>query len=427
MNANGAPLHIDAAELAAAALADTRPLPTGTPEEIARALAARAVPLDDAEPEAPKRPASLVDRVDALFARPKRHLATGLPTLDTATRGGVEVPGIVVVQGAPNAGKTTLAIQWAELWARMRHAVVILASDELMADVVTRLGQLANVPLAALEACEPWAVAALKEALRDLPGLQVLDGGGEDGGDPARVEHAAAEALALARDLGGDALPIVILDSVQTVPADGSATARDPRARIDAVLAAMKRARSRGCLVVATSEVGRAFYRGGKPGERPDAMAAGKESGGIEYGAALTLVLSSVKGEHGTADVECPKIKRGTVPSVKFRLSPVRPGRPELHEVPSPDCPESGDGGGESAEERRAKDLAPRVLAGIVKRPGIAPSLLREEFSLGRRDTVFAAVRLLLEAGEIREERRGNARRLYRVDVASQAQGEADV
>lgn len=80
MNANGAPLHIDAAELAAAALADTRPLPTGTPEEIARALAARAVPLDDAEPEAPAPPRfTTIDAHElALPVPPPRWVVEGL-------------------------------------------------------------------------------------------------------------------------------------------------------------------------------------------------------------------------------------------------------------------------------------------------------------------------------------------------------------
>jgi hypothetical protein len=79
-----------------------------------------------------------------------------------------------------------------------------------------------------------------------------------------------------------------------------------PRARVDAVADAIRAARDRGILVLATSEVNRGFYGRSKPEEQTTAMAAGKESGRIEY-AAETLVVLGKQRQRTSSTSRCQR------------------------------------------------------------------------------------------------------------------------
>ena len=94
---------------------------------------------------------------------------------------------------------------------------------------------------------------------------------------------------------------MLIVDSIQAIArSPGYAHIDSMRGRVDAVMADLRNATSSGSIVIATSEVGRAFYKCGSDAP-PDPLAAAKESGGVEYAVDLLLVLASVPGSMATS------------------------------------------------------------------------------------------------------------------------------
>jgi KaiC/GvpD/RAD55 family RecA-like ATPase len=217
------------------------------------------------------------------------RLPTGIETLDRATRGGPSSGKLLVIGGAPGAGKTTLVVQVGRHYTQQGHAVAILAADEDADGLLIRWGQSEGIERDTLEMGMEESRARLAELLADKPKLLLVDAD-EDG---ATVED-VAERLA---EIAAGGVGVLILDSIQTLRTRRSETADSPRARIDEVIATLKRAaKERGFLVLATCELSRGAYRSQNAADRIDDLAAFKESGGIEYGATTLLVLRSVKG-----------------------------------------------------------------------------------------------------------------------------------
>jgi KaiC/GvpD/RAD55 family RecA-like ATPase len=319
------------------------------------------------------------------------RLTTGVATLDAATRGGIPVSKVVVVGGAPGAGKTTFLLQLGHAWARDGVQVTFLAGDEELEGLLVRVGQLEGLDRDLLERGDPETMALFQERLAELePTLSFVDGD-ELGG----TVNAAAEDLAR-RAAGGPS--VLIIDSVQTVRADGADLLEDRRAKVDLVMAAMKRAAHvHRHLVLATCELARGAYRSTNAAERIDDLAAFKESGGIEYAASLAVVLRSVKDGGGLVDGTIPKSRIGT--KQPFRLS-LDGQRARFVEVAIED-PDSG----EAIVERETNALdeaKSRILA--VLRKAIQP--LRSKGEIQRRAKVqrsrcWVALNELLEQGEV--------------------------
>jgi replicative DNA helicase len=355
--------------------------------------------LDDAESKvaevarsgAPPAP-SLAGLVDRLAVKHDR-LATGLRTLDEGHRGGFEVGRLVMFGGAPGAGKTSLAIALATLWARNGVRVSVLASDEPAQGLLIRVGQILGIEREDLEAASPEALEQLRRELLSLPTLTIIDA--DD--DRATVEAAAA----VLRD-GGPA--VLIVDSLQTARAAGSAEAESPRARVDAVIAALKSIARRGVLVIATCELARGAYRSRDAAERTDDLAAGKESGAIEYAAGTLLVLRSVADEVGLIDVTIPKNRGGD--RTPFRLA-MNFARATLHETEMPDRP---DGQRSADPETLLETDITAAREALRRNPGLA-GYDRLRAAMGQMSTSrkSAAIRALEAAGEI--ENKGTRRR----------------
>jgi KaiC/GvpD/RAD55 family RecA-like ATPase len=269
--------------------------------------------------EPPKRPVyqTLSEFIRSSLKPVGQRLETGFVTLDQATRGGVPLGRVVVLAGAPGAAKTTLAAFLCDCWERSGCAVVYLAADEPAEGIAIRLGQLAGFSRDGLETEGDVgdAVRAGFAARAEGRPLVVLDPDAEDA--PSTIE--AAEEVVL--DLAGDRPRVLVIDSLQTVRCDAAEMAESAKERIDIKLRVIKSIAKRGTLVIAISEMARSGYRANNRADNVSALAAGKESGAIEYGASLLLGLRSVKGEVGQVDVEVAKNRLGGhKPELRMKL-----------------------------------------------------------------------------------------------------------
>lgn len=335
-------------------------------------------------------PPSLAALVDQLAPRGPR-LTTGIRTLDAAHRGGFLPGRFVIVGGAPGAGKTSLTVALAVKWALEGTHVSVLAADEPALGLLVRVGQILGLAREGIEDGDPGARKALREAVCRIESLKILDA---DAG-AATVESAAA----LLRPERGPA--VLVVDSLQTARAAGSADAETPRARVESVLAACKAIARRGVTVVATSELARGAYRSRDAAERTDDLAAGKESGAIEYAAASLLVLRSVPDLKGQIDVTIPKNRGGD--KTPFRLV-MNFERATLHETAT-DEEEASPSGGLDSTTQLATDITAARDA-LRRNPGISGiwGLAAEMGKLSNARKQRAA-KALRDAGEVREER----------------------
>ncbi len=232
------------------------------------------------------------------------RLKTGFSTLDTATRGGLLMKKLVAIGGAPGAGKTAAMIALAFRWLEAGIPVAVLAADEDADALLIRFGQLGGLSRDALEAGEDAARTALAAWCERVP-LILADGDDED----ATIEIVSQELAALAPEQPR----VLIVDSMQTVRSEDLPREADIRARINHTVRALKRAaKVDGHLVIASSELSKAAYRNRAQAENVNALSAFKESGDIEYGVALALVLVSRQGTSDYVDASVVKNRLGS-------------------------------------------------------------------------------------------------------------------
>lgn len=311
------------------------------------------------------------------------RLPPSLPTLDKATRGGLRTKKVVVLGGAPGAGKTTLAVQQGLAWAMAGVHVAIAAADEEADGLLIRVGQNLGFHREDLEDGIPEAKELLAERLEELvPTLLLVD---QD------EENVALEAVSLELKRRAAGAPsVLIVDSIQTVRTIASVQADGPRARVDAVVAAMKHsAKADEHLVLATCELSRGAYR--KADDRIEDMAAFKESGGIEYGVSLAMVLRSVPEGDGTVDVSMPKNRMGQKLPFRLALDHLRAKFSETTYAP----PEDEDA------YARFEALSAKVIALLSRDTTLAtPTAIALRLG-GRKQAALQAVKDLIERGRI--------------------------
>ncbi len=309
------------------------------------------------------------------------RVALGVRTLDRACRGGLLPGKILIVGGAPGAGKTTLVTQKAYELAQRGVHVAVLAADEDADGLLIRMGQNENLSREELEDGADGARAELSQRLRDLP-LMLIDSEDEGGSIEAVAEELAKRAA--------KSPSVLIVDSVQTCRAMGTDVVDNPRARADLVMLALKRAaRQFGHVIVATSEVSRGWYRNSN--ERIDPLAAFKESGGIEYGAAVAIAMVNVKGEDDLVDVVVAKNRLGRKDPFRLKLSFVSA---RFNEVELPD--ESGE-----TPARRFENLKQQVLRLLRKRTDLkSKNAVFRELGGNRRE-VLETIEELIAGDEI--------------------------
>jgi replicative DNA helicase len=285
------------------------------------------------------------------------QIATGFATLDEAVRGGLRTGKLVAFGGAPGAGKTTWAMQLAWRWALQGIHVAVLAADEDADGLLIRVGQACGFTREDLEAGNPSARAFFAQQLAKHDNFVLVDTD-ETG---ATLEEVSAD---LKRRAAGRP-SVLIADSIQTARTAGSLEADGPRARIDAVVAALKRAaKVDGHLIIATCELARGAYRSQNAADRIDDLASFKESGGIEYGVTTAFVLRSVPTEEGIAnglvDVSMPKNRQGTKKAFRMKLDFARATFSEV-ELP-PKAEQGGPSRIEQVKERIIDVIAKSVV-----------------------------------------------------------------
>lgn len=361
-------------------------------------------PAPAAEPDPRPRALAPADVIAAWHAEgPLEHEPTGIAPLDELTGGGPVYGSRWYLLGAPDAGKTALAIQIADTWARRGIAVGILAVDEEPTDIVTRLAQRAGITRAACERRDEIDLARAAMDLADLP-IRLYDGGWS-------IERAAADLRAWA----GDRRAALVIDSVQTAHCDAEEGADSLRLAVSARTRAIRDvATSHRLIVISTSEMSRGAYAGP---ERTAALAAAKESGAIEYSARVMLALRSVPGESDLLELEVAKNKHG--PSgAKLHLAIDR-RHMRLATAAAPPPPTEV-----RSAFRRARDDsdAAAVALAIASQPGIGVRGLRMDLrarmgsissdrvdvalarlgrAVVRREGARGAVRLHLHGGDI--------------------------
>ena len=327
------------------------------------------------------------------------HIPTGFPTFDQATRGGWCLEGIAVLGGAPGAGKTSLLTQLARRWAKQGIPTSILAADEAGDGLLIRIGQAMGFDRDKLEAGDAIVREDFARKLEtDLSDLVLVDAG-EDG---VYLEDVVEELCTRAT-----ARPAVLLvDSIQTIRAQGTDEADGPRPRVNAVMDGLKAAARRGLLVVATSELSRAAYRSRDVKDRIDDLAAFKESGGVEYGTPFAMVLRRLRDDPGIVEASIAKNRWGAHLTARLKLDyPTA----SFGEVPGTVGASPFAGLGTDPAVQLQADMELFRIA-LRKKPGIAgnDSLLAEAKGIAK-DRARAALRALRDAGEI--DNRGTPRR----------------
>lgn len=277
------------------------------PPAVAEFDALPALPASAPKAIAPEigDPAAVFDAWD--HDGPVTRLSTGIPTLDEMTGGGFVLGSRVYLVGAPNAGKTALAVQLADYFLSSGVPCGILGVDEEPVDLVTRLLQRRGITRQECEERSGETRARAREAIAALP-LRLFDG-------QTSVEEAAVAVHKFARSREPDEERpecVLFIDSVQVArsAADGDEDSlyRSVTRRVAAIRTAASRYRM---LVVVTSEMNRGAYRSKRAQDQTTDMASAKESGAIEFSARVLLSLRSVPGSSDMIELRIAKNKHG--------------------------------------------------------------------------------------------------------------------
>jgi KaiC/GvpD/RAD55 family RecA-like ATPase len=341
--------------------------------------------------ERPPRPPYLTvsEMVVSALKPVGQRLSTSFETLDEATRGGIPLGRVLVLAGAPGAAKTTLSTFLIAQWEKAGCAVVYLAADEPAEGILTRLGQLHGFSREALESEGPAGEAIRAGFAERASGhaMAVIEPDADD--SMCTIEDAERALLHLA----GVKPRVLVVDSLQTARCAGAELAESARERIDAKIAVIKAIAKRGTLVVAISEMSRAGYPSGSRAENISALASGKESGSIEYGAALLLGLRSVANENGLIDVEVAKNRLGgSKPEFRLKLDF---DRASFEEVDLPSEATSA----HATEEAKASRDRDRILTIVASRRDLRSASAVSRTAGGNKQDNLAMVRELTEEG----------------------------
>jgi KaiC/GvpD/RAD55 family RecA-like ATPase len=209
---------------------------------------------------------------------------TGFATLDALTKGGIRAGDLCIIKGHTEAGKTSLAVQIAQQWAKRDDVLIVgVFDDEGAAAAAVRLGQgMFEIDRDKLEARDERALKTL-DALDDKIFLP-----DHDSPDADTLEKIEAEALQRANGRN----VVLILDSAQTLKTEG--VEESERLQIKSVVnRAGKMAKKYGWRVVLLSEVNRGGYSDRDAKKRVSKLADGSGSSRIEYGCELLIDIET--------------------------------------------------------------------------------------------------------------------------------------
>ncbi|MFO1053931.1 MAG: DnaB-like helicase C-terminal domain-containing protein [Planctomycetota bacterium] len=379
-------------------------------------LAAARTALDDIEGvHAPESVVSVLERWQR--DGPLERAATGFPTLDTMTRGGIPFGTLAIVNGAPDSSKTLLLVVLADRFADDGYVVGILAVDEDADGIVTRLMQRRNYSRDVAEERDHGTLGDMIQGVASLDRIRIYD-------ETRSIESAAQDLAQFARRRRARA--VLLVDSLQTVTRQGENPKDGPREAVTARVRALKSVAARNrMLVISTSEIGRAYYGGGDRESGATDLAAGKESGSIEYQAKVLLAMRPVRGEPNLVQVRVTKNKAGGLihdladqsQGIYLRLQrDVQTLTEDDGYEPAPRVTKDARRA-EAAKEAQRRDAA-HTAAAIAAEPGMTLRRLRVAVRarMGTCSAERVDVALSLLGNAVRIIRRGEQARMHYLD-----------
>jgi KaiC len=241
------------------------------------------------------------------------RMATGIKTLDDAIGGGIPLGSVAIFCGAPGAAKSGIAVWLVHQFDKRGAVCMYLAADEPARGILTRLGQLEGFDRADLNAQGTQGEQARQSFASRVRERNCQTIVVDPAHDTARtIEETHTELLALA----GEKPRVLVIDSLQRARCLAADLCNDPRAKVNAKLDLLREQANGGTLIILLSEMGRASYD--IDAER-NPLAAGKESGAIEYDGDLQINLYSVKDLTGMIDAVVAK-SRLSAEKPRFRL-----------------------------------------------------------------------------------------------------------
>ncbi len=247
------------------------------------------------------------------FAAWEANLFSGrTPALYPVGKGqlaGVEVgPGrVLLIGGAPNAGKTALTMQFVFDALRLTPDLRAVVCNVEMAPAALfdrQLARLSRVNARDIQRREfgPEGRAEIEagvKALKPLAArLRFVD-------PPYTLKHVAEAA----DDFGAK---LVALDYIQRIKTDDTAGPGDKRSQVDEVMGMVRRFADEGAAVIVVAAVGRSKDQKGRNSYNADtlSLASFRESSELEYGADDAYILAPA-GADGTATLKHVKSRYG--------------------------------------------------------------------------------------------------------------------
>ena len=346
-------------------------------------LAAKLVPVVEAA-AAPLSVASVLDAWER--EGPLVHEPTGIETLDAKTGGGPVYGTRWYLLGQPDACKTALVAQIADVYLARGLVVGMLCIDEEPSDVTGRFLQRRGLGRVECEQRSALTMARARDALPELAGLRMYDASWT-------IERAAEDTAKAAAAAGKRAA--FFTDSIQAAASQAPGDATSIREAVSAQVRAFREAATKHRLIgIATSEMGRGHYIANADA---DDMAAAKESGAIEYSARVMLAMRAAPNEDDLFGVKIAKNKHGKRgDSIGLRLDRRLMVLSEADPPEETDRSEAREQARIAREDGRNRTAAVAAVGLLVARPGLSSRYLTSELRarLGSCSTALAEAAL---------------------------------
>ncbi len=337
-----------------------------------------------------------LDAVLAAMPPPGERLATGIPTLDRHSRGGFVCGRVYTIVGPPGFGKTALWQQLALRWAREYDALSIgLFCDEGSWQAAVMMAEGLGFDRDEVEDSFAVVHPQFYEATRNLRlRLPKPD-------DPETMLDSIEKWVPA--DCPGPV--VVVADSAQTVRCQKGLDASTPKEQVEALMKTARHiARVRNAIVLATSKANRSSYASKNPQERILGLAAGRDSGDIEFDsdALFTLDGDVETGVTLTIQKNRPGDGRRGI-AVKLGFDRARATFREIDQ-------DAAEAEAETAEREQTAAAwsadEKRVLRVVRENPGRSARMLRELVKV-RRDRLAAVLEELARKGKLQHTKTG--------------------
>lgn len=263
---------------------------------------------------------------------PDIRLATEFPTLNRVFGGGLWPIMVLVLQGAPGAGKSSFGTQLAAHCA-LKHGskVYIYAPDEGTRAACVRLGQYVGIDRDLLERTRPEAIDAFRRAYG--PGTVNT----YDADEPEALLETFLDQIA-EEHVPGSPPPFFYADSVQTMATDMDDSFDGPRFQIGYIMQALRKSTRKVPMIAGVvSHVNRTAFASKDPEQRTDPLASAAEAQQISRAADVIIHLDGEIHEGVKAWVRKNRLFLGEKPKIDFQYDVPRGAFLELDQAVAED------------------------------------------------------------------------------------------